>query len=68
MLGGIWPPKGIEAFDPCHLPLLNTLILLLSGTTVTWAHHALLKEEREVKWGLLFTVAARRKLHLRPGL
>ena len=36
---GTWPPKGIETFDPWHLPLLNTLILLTSGTTVTWAHH-----------------------------
>ena len=42
LLGGVWPPKGIETFDPWHLPLLNTLILLTSGTTVTWAHHALL--------------------------
>src|SRR5688500_17909880 len=39
---GVWPPKGIEVFDPWHLPFLNTLILLLSGTTVTWAHHAIL--------------------------
>ncbi len=36
-----WPPAGIEVFDPWHLPLINTLILLLSGTFVTWAHHAL---------------------------
>ena len=40
---GTWPPKGIETFDPWHLPLLNTLLLLTSGTTVTWAHHALLE-------------------------
>ena len=39
--GGVWPPKGIEVLDPFHLPLYNTIILLLSGTTVTWAHHSL---------------------------
>jgi cytochrome c oxidase subunit 3 len=44
--GGVWPPKGIEVFDPWHFPLLNTLILLTSGTTVTWAHHALLHNDR----------------------
>ncbi len=56
-LGGVWPPKGIETFDPWHLPLLNTLILLLSGTTVTWAHHALLNNDREgLKQGLWATV------------
>jgi cytochrome c oxidase subunit 3 len=36
-----WPPKGMQVFDAFSLPLLNTLILLCSGTTVTWAHHAL---------------------------
>jgi cytochrome c oxidase subunit III len=56
-LGGQWPPKGIETFDPWHLPLLNTLILLTSGTTVTWAHHALLENDRDgLKWGLILTV------------
>ncbi len=55
--GGQWPPKGIEVFDPWHLPLLNTLILLTSGTTVTWAHHALLHNDRQgLKLGLLLTV------------
>ena len=55
--GGVWPPKGIETFDPWHLPLLNTLILLTSGTTVTWAHHALLENDREgLKWGLALTI------------
>jgi len=56
-VGGVWPPKGIETFDPWHLPLLNTLILLTSGTTVTWAHHAMLEGDREsVKKGLWLTI------------
>ena len=55
--GGHWPPKGIEVFDPWHFPLLNTLILLTSGTTVTWAHHALLHNDRRgLVWGLVCTV------------
>lgn len=58
LTGGHWPPDGIETFDPWHLPLINTLILLTSGTTVTWAHHALLEDNRkELKWGLVLTVA-----------
>jgi cytochrome c oxidase subunit 3 len=56
-LGGAWPPKGIETLDPWHLPLLNTLILLTSGTTVTWAHHALLEGDRDgLKKGLILTI------------
>jgi cytochrome c oxidase subunit 3 len=42
-----WPPKGLEVLDSMKLPLLNTLILLCSGTTVTWAHHALIHGDRE---------------------
>ena len=57
LTGGHWPPKGIITFNPWHLPLINTLILLLSGTTVTWAHHALINDDREgLKWGLFLTV------------
>ena len=41
---GVWPPEGIQTFDPWHLPLINTLILLCSGAAVTWAHHALVHE------------------------
>ena len=41
VVGGVWPPDGVETFNPWDLPLLNTLILLTSGATVTWAHHAL---------------------------
>jgi cytochrome c oxidase subunit 3 len=43
----MWPPKGIHTFDPFHLPFLNTMLLLLSGTTVTWAHHALIEGDRK---------------------
>ena len=55
--GGVWPPKGLEVLDPLHLPLYNTIILLLSGTTVTWAHHALLHNDRKgLITGLTLTV------------
>src|SRR3569833_2042936 len=55
--GGVWPPKGIATFDPWHLPLLHTLILLTSGTPVTWAHHAHLENDRQgLKWGLILTI------------
>ncbi|MCY3701769.1 MAG: cytochrome c oxidase subunit 3 [Rhodospirillales bacterium] len=56
--GGTWPPTGVEVFDPFHLPLLNTIILLTSGATVTWAHHALREGKRSgLIQGLLVTVA-----------
>ena len=52
-----WPPKGVETVAPWHLPLVNTLTLLLSGTTVTWAHHALQEGDRKgAKIGLLLTI------------
>ena len=55
--GGQWPPAHIETFDPFHLPLINTLILLLSGCTVTWAHHALLEgNKKALVQGLALTV------------
>lgn len=41
-IGFVWPPANIEIIDPFQLPLLMTMILLLSGCTVTWAHHAIL--------------------------
>ena len=42
----VWPPQNITTIDPFAIPLLNTMLLLLSGTTITWAHHALIEEDR----------------------
>jgi cytochrome c oxidase subunit 3 len=53
----VWPPHGVHTFDPFHLPFLNTMILLLSGCTVTWAHHALIEGDRKnLIRGLALTV------------
>jgi cytochrome c oxidase subunit 3 len=60
----VWPPRGVLTFDPWGLPFLNTMILLLSGCTVTWAHAALLQNDRKslirglaltVMLGIIFT-------------
>ncbi|CAN5765275.1 cytochrome c oxidase subunit 3 [soil metagenome] len=58
VLPGAWPPEGVETFDPWHLPVINTLILLCSGCAVTWAHHALVHENNRdhLRWGLLLGV------------
>jgi cytochrome c oxidase subunit III len=57
-VGGVWPPEGMHVLDPFGYPLLNTLILLCSGTTVTWAHHSLINGDREgLKMGLWATIA-----------
>ena len=54
---GVWPLEGVETFDPFDLPLINTLVLLLSGTTVTWAHDAIIRgDRRETLLGLGLTV------------
>ncbi len=52
-----WPPKNMEVLDAMKLPLLNTLILLCSGTAVTWAHHSLINGDRKgLKMGLWLTI------------
>ena len=64
-LGGQWPPQGIESINPFELPLLNTILLLSSGATVTYSHHALINKNRKgaisglvltVVFALVFTV------------
>jgi cytochrome c oxidase subunit 3 len=57
-IGSIWPPANIRTFDPFDMPSIMTLILLLSGTTVTWAHHAVLEGKKdEMVKALACTVA-----------
>ena len=52
-----WPPPGVEVFEAFDVPFLNTMILLLSGCTVTWAHHCLLEgDQRNTVLGLGLTV------------
>nr|QLY89881.1 cytochrome c oxidase subunit III [Neoleria inscripta] len=56
-LGASWPPLGIIPFNPFQIPLLNTMILLTSGVTVTWAHHSLMENNHsQTTQGLFFTV------------
>nr|QEJ81443.1 cytochrome c oxidase subunit 3 [Stenocladius sp. FM17] len=42
-MGMLWPPKNIMTFNPMQIPLLNTIILVSSGISVTWAHHSLME-------------------------
>lgn len=45
LIGMVFPPIGIEVLDPYGIPLLNTILLLSSGVTVTWRHHSLVSGE-----------------------
>lgn len=57
-IGSVWPPLGISTLETFQVPLLNTSVLLLSGVSVTWAHHAI--EEADHKraiTGLFLTLA-----------
>ncbi|GAN81215.1 cytochrome c oxidase subunit 3 [Acidocella aminolytica] len=53
----VWPPQGITTVDPFAVPLFNTMVLLLSGTTITWAHHSLLEgNQKNLVRGLGVTI------------
>lgn len=56
-IGSMWPPRGIDVFNPFEVPLLNTLILLCSGATITYSHHAITAGNKvEAAWSLLLTI------------
>uniref|UniRef100_UPI00286C716D cytochrome oxidase subunit 3 n=1 Tax=[Emmonsia] crescens TaxID=73230 RepID=UPI00286C716D len=56
-IGALWPPLGIQSINPFELPLLNTILLLSSGVTVTYAHHSVIQGNRSgALYGSIFTV------------
>lgn len=63
-IGCTWPPVGVETINPLAIPLFNTTVLLTSGISITWGHHALIEGRQEeaiagtgatILLGLLFT-------------
>lgn len=56
-MGAQWPPSGIDSVNPFELPLLNTVLLLSSGFTITYAHHSVIQGERRgALYGTIFTI------------
>lgn len=56
-LGQLWPPQGIKPFNPLDIPLINTIILVSSGITITWSHYSIInKNFKERKNRLILTI------------
>lgn len=56
-IGATWPPVGIVSVGPENIPTLNTMLLLLSGSFITYSHHALCANIRnEALFALIVTI------------
>jgi cytochrome c oxidase subunit 3 len=56
-IGGVWPPAFLNTLDPWKIPLLNTILLITSGATITLAHHSITLGSKDLTTnGLIATV------------